>query len=254
MMDAAGLAGQLQINQQIEALIKRKDAANEPYSDEDKAFIAQYEGGGGQKGAKGRGVLDEFYTPEYICALMWDFAYKYGFTQGQKVLEPSCATGRFFKFAPKESHKVGFELNPTSFRITQILYPEVEIYNDYFETAFLQPPRFSTKAKESWLGEDFGLVIGNPPYGKHANLYSSYFGKPKVHQIENFFMYYGLKLLRKNGLVIYLTSSNFMRNSDKYTDIKGAMGKIATLVDAYRLPPVFKTSKVPTDILIFQKL
>jgi type I restriction-modification system DNA methylase subunit len=247
------------LNKQIEDFIREKDAKNEAFSPEDIAFIQQYEGSGGQgsKGASGEGVLYEFFTPDYIVELMWELAYRHGFDKAGTVLEPSIATGRLIKPAPDKSKVTGFEINPVSARICKITYPEAEIHKGYFETAFLQPPRFTSKLKgdqQTWLtGYPFSMVIGNPPYGKHKNKYSSYFPTPKMQQIELFFMYYGLKLLKSGGLLVYLTSSNFLRNGISYNSEKSSIGEVADLMDAYRLPPVFRFSEVPTDIIILKK-
>jgi len=255
----AKTVNQFSLNKQIESFIRDKDSKKESYSKDEIAFIQQYEGSGGQgsKGASGEGVLYEFFTPEYIVELMWELAYKYGFDKTGAVLEPSIATGRLISPAPDKSKVIGFEINPTSARICQILYPDAKIYNSYFETAFLQEPRFTSKIKGdklTWLsGYPFSLVIGNPPYGKHKNKYSSYFTSPKMQQIELFFMYYGLKLLRSDGLLVYLTSSNFLRNGISYNSEKNSIGQLADLVDAYRLPPVFRFSEVPTDIIVLKK-
>jgi type I restriction-modification system DNA methylase subunit len=249
---------QFELNNKIEALIKKKDAAGDSYSQADQDFIAQYEGSGGQgsKGASGEGVLYEFYTPEKICELMWLLAYRYGFKPHGTVLEPSVGTGKLLQHAPNKQKCYGFEINPTSRRITQILYPEAKIYEGYFETAFLAPPRFTSPLKNqmTWMdGYPFSLVIGNPPYGKYKNKYSSYFTKPKMHQIELFFMYQGLQLLKPGGLLVYLTGSNFLRNGISYQSEKLEMEKLADILDAYRLPPVFKFSKVPTDIIVLKR-
>ena len=249
---------QFELNNKIEALIKKKDAAGDSYSHSDKNFIAQYEGSGGQgsKGASGEGVLYEFYTPEKICELMWLLAFRYGFKPHGTVLEPSVGTGKLLQHAPNKQKCYGFEINPTSRRITQILYPEAKIYEGYFETAFLAPPRFTSALKNqmTWMdGYPFSLVIGNPPYGKYKNKYSSYFTKPKMHQIELFFMYQGLQLLKPGGLLVYLTGSNFLRNGISYQSEKLEMEKLADILDAYRLPPVFKFSKVPTDIIVLKR-
>lgn len=249
---------QHQINKDIELFITQKDSRHETYSKSDVDYIQQYEGSGGQgkHGATGQGLLYEFYTPAYICEFMYEFAKKYGY-DGGTVLEPSIATGRIIEPFKDKSKIVGFEINPVSKRICEITHPEITVYNQYFETAFLQAPRFRTnlpKDKITWLSQyPFSLVIGNPPYGIYKNLYSSYFTKPKFKQIEQFFMYYGLKLLKKDGLLIYLTSSNFMRNWQTYNEAKKEIFSIAEFVDAYRLPPVFKYSEVPTDILIFKR-
>ena len=106
----------------------------------------------------------------------------------------------------------------------------------------------------TWMdGYPFSLVIGNPPYGKYKNKYSSYFTKPKMHQIELFFMHQGLQLLKPGGLLVYLTGSNFLRNGISYQSEKLELEKLADILDAYRLPPVFKFSKVPTDIIVLKR-
>ena len=249
---------QFELNKQIQQFILQKDKNAESYSTADRKFIAQYEGSGGQgsKGATGEGVLYEFFTPDFICELMWKLAYRYGFKAGGSVLEPSVGTGNLLKWAPNNSKCYGFEINPISKRITEILYPDAKIYEGYFETPFLQEPRYTARLKDkiTWLeGYPFSLVIGNPPYGKYKNKYSSYFTRPKMHQIELFFMYQGLQLLKPGGLMVYLTGSNFLRNGISYQSEKLELDKLADIVDAYRLPPVFKFSKVPTDIIVFKR-
>ena len=249
---------QFELNKQIQQLILKKDKAGETYSFDEKKFIAQYEGSGGQgsKGATGEGVLYEFFTPDFVCELMWKLAYRYGFKAGGSVLEPSVGTGNLLKWAPNNSKCYGFEINPISKRITEILYPDAKIYEGYFETAFLQEPRYTARLKDklTWLeGYPFSLVIGNPPYGKCKNKYSSYFTKPKMHQIELFFMHYGLQLLKPGGIMVFITGSNFLRNGISYQSEKLEIEKLADIVDAYRLPPVFKFSKVPTDIIVFKR-
>jgi type I restriction-modification system DNA methylase subunit len=250
---------QYQLNKEIESFIQNKDKRKESYSQADIEFIQKYEGSGGQgsKGATGEGILYEFYTPDYVVKLMWKLAFRYGFDKSGTVLEPSIATGRLIEPAPDKTKCVGFEINSTSARIAEISFPGATIYRGYFETAFMQPERFTKRLSLSqltWMKEyPFSLVIGNPPYGKYRNKYSSYFPTPKMPQIEQFFMYYGLQLLKQGGLLIYLTSSNFLRNGLTYNKAKDEIGRFAELVDAYRLPPVFRFSVVPTDIIVFKR-
>ena len=250
---------QYQLNQEIESFIQDKDKRSESYSPADIEFIQKYEGSGGQgsKGAKGEGILYEFYTPDYVVKLMWELAFRYGFDKSGTVLEPSIATGRLIEPAPDKTKCVGFEINPISARIAEISFPGATIYRGYFETAFMQPERFTKRfplSQLTWIKEyPFSLVIGNPPYGKYRNKYSSYFPTPKMPQIEQFFMYYGLQLLKPGGLLIYLTSSNFLRNGLTYNKAKDEIGMVAELLDAYRLPPVFRFSVVPTDIIVFKR-
>lgn len=248
---------QHQVNLEIEALVKQKGNKAENYSLEEREFLLQYEGSGGQgkHGATGEGVLYEFYTPMYICGLMWELARHYGF-DGGSVLEPSCATGRLFHHAPDKSKCVGFEINKTSAAIAEISYPGIKVYPDYFETAFMEKPRNTSRISKglTWLNEyPFSLVMGNPPYGKYKNFFSGYFNRPKLPQVEQFFFYYGLKMLKPGGLLVYLVSSNFLRNGISYGKAKDEIGKLATLLDAYRLPPVFRFSEVPVDILVLRR-
>lgn len=249
---------QFELNKQIEEFVSKKGNNRKSYTPSDIDYIAQYTGAGGhgKEGGKGEGLLYEFFTPGYICNLMYQQAITHGY-DGGPVLEPSIATGNIIKPFPEKTKITGFEINSVSATIASVLYPNSAIYNNYFETAFLQPERFTTRInakKFTWLNDyPFSLVIGNPPYGKYKNKYSTYFKTPKIRQIEQFFMYYGLKLLKPGGLLIYLTSSNFIRNGISYQQTKNDIGKIADIVDAYRLPPVFQFSQVPTDILIFKK-
>lgn len=248
---------QHQINLEIEKFVKEKDSKNESYTQADIDYILQYSGAGGKGkfGAKGEGVLYEFYTPEFICELMWKLALHYGY-DGGTVLEPSIATGRLIQHAPDKSKCIGFEINPTTARICEIAYPKAKIYNGYFETAFLQPDRFTSlfRGSVTWLNQyPFSLVIGNPPYGLYKNMYSGYFNKKLFKQIEIFFIYKGLEMLKKGGLLVYILSSNFLSNGISYDYAKQEIGKIADIIDAYRLPKVFETSDVPTDIMILKR-
>lgn len=245
-------------NKEIEAFLKQKQADKAPFSQAEIDFINQYEGAGGQAkhGAEAsEGLLYEFYTPLWICELMWELAMYHGY-DGGNVLEPSCATGRLFQHAPDKSKCVGFEINEITAQIAKINYPQTKIHKGYFETAFLEENARSLMKKGlTWLKEyPFSLVIGNPPYGIYKNLYSSYFSKEKfLKQIEIFFIYKGLQMLKKGGLLIYLQSSNFLRNGTNYNDAKDKIGEIATFVDAYRLPKVFSNSDVPTDIMVLRR-
>jgi hypothetical protein len=71
--------------------------------------------------------------------------------------------------------------------------------------------------------------------------------------MELFFIYQGLQMLRSGGLLVYITGSNFMRNGISYQSEKAELEKICDLLDAYRLPPVFRSTSVPTDIIILKR-
>ena len=249
---------QHELNLEIEAFIHKNDGKGIDFFRPHLDYINKYEGSGGQgkNGATGEGLLYEYYTPQYICDYMWKLAYYYGY-DGGNVLEPSVATGRLLTGAPLSAKKVGFEINPITAKICELNNPTATIHRGYFETAFLKPDRFTSiyPSKEvTWLKEyPFSLVIGNPPYGKYKNRYSSYFSTLGFKQIEQFFFYQGLKLLKPGGILIYVVSSNFMRNGGSYGNAKRMIFEKAELLDAYRLPPVFTYSDVPIDIIVLKK-
>ena len=77
---------QYELNNEIENFIRSKDANRDTYNQEDIKYIQQYEGSGGQikQGAQstakgGNNPLYEFYTPDYICSLMYQLAVSYNF-------------------------------------------------------------------------------------------------------------------------------------------------------------------------------
>ncbi len=205
----------------------------------------------------GTNRLYSFFTPVWLCEIMYQLAVKHGFDpKTGKVLEPACGTGHFLSILPNQKNVTAFELDPLNYRIAKKRASGVTIYNDYFETSFLQEPRFTTLLKNNgtWLkSAPFDMVIGNPPYGKYANLYSSYFKPLKIKQVEMFFMLQSVKLLKKGGLLVFITGSSFMRNDKTYQHEKEKISEFADFVDAYRMPKVFKNTDVPTDILIFRR-
>ncbi|WP_264550447.1 class I SAM-dependent methyltransferase [Flavobacterium sp. N2820] len=205
----------------------------------------------------GQNRLYSFFTPIWLCEVMYKLAIQNGFnSKTGKILEPSCGTGHFLTVVDNPKNVTAFELDKFNYEIAKKRVPEATIYNQYFETAFLQEPRFTSLLKNdaTWLKDaPFDLVIGNPPYGKYSGSYAPYFKKLKFKQLEQFFMLQSLKVLKKGGLLVFITGSNFMRNDKTYEHEKKQIGELAEFVDAYRMPKVFKNTQVPTDILIFKR-
>lgn len=244
-------------NTAIEALIRRKDAKGEHYTPTERDFIAAYSGGGGlaEHGATGTGILYEFYTPAWLCTLLWQLAHHYGYTGGP-VLEPACGSGNLLIDAPKKAPVVAFETNPTSARIAEIRRPGAIVHRQSFETAFLQPPRYTARIPRdgTWLPEaPFELCIANPPYGAFSGTYAPLFKARKHASFEAFFIRQALHLLRPGGLLIFIIPSAFLRNGNAYQNDKARITQQAALRDAYRLPPVFKHTAVGTDLIVLQK-
>lgn len=254
------------INAQIRSLIDEHRSAGKAISDytqDDIDLMLQYSGDGGNKNAdieKG-GALNEYYTPDFVCEIMYNLAKKYGYTKG-KVLEPSCAIGNMIAPFVKNGDAVcvdAFEVNDYTAEICEARFAKsdilVNVRRDFYETAFLQPPRFTSRLpkEHTSLGNaPYDVVIGNPPYGKHVNKYSSYFtGKEDFKQAEMFFISKSLDLLRAGGLLVFIVPCSVLANGiSKETEIICAKSE---LVDAYRLPPVFGATNICTDIIVLRK-
>lgn len=215
----------------------------------------QYCGDGGNKNAdiiKG-GALNEFYTPDYICDIMYRLAKYHGYKRG-KILEPSAGIGNMLKSfvdANDVDSITIYETNEYSCEICQSRYYEqtIEAHNDFFETAFLEPPRFCSCRKS--VKPEFDLVIGNPPYGKHTNKYTSFFKKEDdFKQTETFFIKKGLDSLKSGGLLIFIVPMNVLAND---IDTLKSIPNLCIIEDAYRLPPVFGSTNICTDIIVLRK-
>ena len=208
-----------------------------------------------------RQSLDEFFTPEWIAEVMFKLAQKHGFNGG-KILEPSFGHGVFFDVAKKygvsDNDIFGFEIYKPNFDYVKNNYPKAKLFNHNFEYQFINKDIFYTKNKieKSLLFNDtqFDLVVGNPPYGKHRSPHAYYFDNKLQIRIEGFFVYLGLKKLKKGGLLIYIVNSLWLQNGDMYNEQKKEIAKLGDLIDAYRLPnKLFKDTDIATDILIFRK-
>jgi len=250
-------------NQNIVTFIEQKEAKGEAFSRSDIEFISQYSGKGGAKNTTDTGILTQFYTPDWICTLMYDLACFHGYSGGT-VLDPSMGTGNIIAPFPDKSMISGFDVDEIGYKIAKLRFPEIVAYNQYFETAFLQSQSEGIYGmpfrgnKTTWLqGYPFDLVITNPPYGAYNNFYSGrmkpVLGKVRFSLTEFAFFLYGLKLLKPGGLLVFITGQNVMRNGLKYERMKQEIGKHAELLDAYRLPPIFKKTKVAPDIIVLRK-
>lgn len=231
--------------EQIEAILSK-----ELPTKEDFAVLENYEPN------DGRNMLFSFFTPIWLCQVMYDLAKKHGFKESGKILEPACGTGNFITILDRPENCTAFELNELNMKIAQKRAPKATYYNNFFETALLQQPKFRTKLKKqvTWLEDyPFDLVIGNPPYGKYSGFMASHFKSLKIKQVEQFFMYQSMRLLKPGGLLVFITGSGFMRSGNHYLRERQLIAEYAEFVDAYRMPKVFKNTQVGTDILIFRR-
>lgn len=248
-------------NKTIEALIDEK-GVNGAYSPQEKKLLLGYSGYGGladffDKGTADRGILYEYYTPDLIIEKMWGLAYKYGYTGGP-VLEPAAGIGSVIKYAPITANVTAFETNPYSAKILQILYPDIQVINAKFETAFLdETKRKSIKDK---VEAKYDLVIGNPPYGRFSGDLAA-FEKPytKAQSYIDYFLTRGLDLLKPGGLLVYIIGGEIAAGAIMFMDqelnhVKKIIQSKSELLDNYQLPNgVFDRATVLTQIMVLRK-
>jgi hypothetical protein len=249
---------QFELNKAIEELIDSKSI--DEFTPAERTFIGYYAGYGGLEkfGAEGKGLLYEYFTPPEISKKMWGLAYKHGF-KGGKILEPSCGIGEFIKYAPEQEMVTGYEINETSAKICKVLYPKANIQSKYFETIFIKNAD-SVKNKLQGI-EKYSLVIGNPPYGKMRSKYSGLGEKTytKANNYIDYFIFRGLDLLEKDGLLIYIIGTEVAIGGTPFLQqpmnpVKMMIAEKADLIDAYRLPNgLFETTDVVTDIIVLKK-
>jgi len=243
----------LELNQKIEKLIDEKGENRDDYTKEELALIESYTGYGGlAAGGVRAGALYEYYTPEPLIQKMYGLAFEHGYRRGA-ILESSCGTGRFIKYAPITSRIVGYETNLYSATICKLLYPYTTIVNKQFETIFFDG---NIHLKDNYQIEPFDLAIGNPPYGEFSGKYAG-MGERKyteATEYDQYFILRGLDLLKPEGLLVYLISSHFYGAKKAYKKVKRKIAEKAQLVDFYKLPNgALKYTDVGTDIIVLKK-
>ena len=257
-------ANDFEKNLAIRELIDEKGDSTDNYTIEEKEFISTYSGMGGLEkfGAKGKGLLYEYYTPNSIIEKMWGLAYKYHKIEIKNVLEPSCATGRFIGLAPKGVNIDGFDIDKYSLSVCKILYPQDNhsFHLESFEKMFFNNRNKSIKDNIQGM-EQYDLIIGNPPYGEYAGMYAG-MGEKSHTGASNYIEYFidrGLDVLKKDGLLVFIIGTVTQAGGIPFLDkkpnksIKRIQEK-SDLVDAYRLGiGAFDTTDVDSDIIVLRK-
>jgi N12 class adenine-specific DNA methylase/2'-5' RNA ligase len=192
--------------------------------------------------AGARSTQNAHYTAPEVVRWMWDMAERIGFKAGT-VLEPSMGTGNFFGMMPEKVrgkvNAIGNELEPVTYGIAKLLYPDATVHNRDF--------------KELILADDsVDFAIGNVPFGEV--LYDPKYPKLKA-RIHDYFFVKTLDKVRPGGIVAFITSTGTMdRQSSTVRDL---LASKADLVAAFRLPSgAFKANAgtdVTTDLIVLQK-
>ena len=235
------------IREQCREILQKPDSE---IMEEDKAILAQYEGGGGlnEENRSSSEVLNEFYTPKNLVEKVWEIADHYS-PDAVTVLEPSSGIGRFAENRPKNQFTM-HEKNEVSARINRLLHPEATVIESSFQKQFFdEGERFR---RTDVTLPTYDVVIGNPPYGDYNDKYKGLGEGKEFNRYEEYFISRGLDSLKdENSILVFVVPSGFLNTaSDKAKHIIASKG---ILIDAYRLPEgTFPTTKVGTDIIVMK--
>lgn len=185
-------------------------------------------------------VNDAYFTPTNIIDGVYKALAHLGF-EGGNVLEPSMGVGNFFGRMPKSvkdnSTLFGVEIDSTSGRIAQYLYPSAKIEISPFQDV-------------AYKDGAFDLIVGNVPFGEVKYKY-----KGNKYLIHDYFFVKAMDKLNEGGVMAFLTSSGTLDKLDQRT--RAELARQGKIIAAYRLPSsVFSKSasaSVVTDLIIMQK-
>lgn len=165
-------------------------------------------------------VTTAYYTSNEVMTVMWRMAMSLGVTDGARVLEPGCGSGRFIAAAPIDVAAFGVEKDPTTARIAQLLLPAATIVNKPMQEVVL-------------VDETFDLAIGNVPFSE-ATPYdraAPEHGMP----LHNYFLWRALRAVRPGGYLIAVTS-RYTLDSAKAVNQRATLDRLGEFVGAVRLP------------------
>ena len=189
---------------------------------------------------------DSFYTHKIFIDATYKILNKAGFLSKQNlnILEPACGAGNYIGFMPdnfRNNNKIYcYELDYIASNIAKALYESnsIDIYNEPFQN---HNP-----------ANKVDIVIGNFPFG-NQNIYDSS-SIASGNNFHNYFLLKSIESLNNKGLVVAITSNNFLNFGSK--ELKQEIDAIADFVGAIRLPKeAFKSADTQAlcDIVIFQK-
>lgn len=194
-----------------------------------------------EKRAISKSTLNAHYTGLDVVRLLWAMVERlvgHGPPSPLWILEPSCGAGAFFGTLPTSlsgSHLVGVELDKTTVKIAQALYPEVDIKPTGLEQANLP-------------ANQFDVIIGNVPFGNYGVTDPSIKFNFLKSSIHDYFIAKSITLLKPNGHAILITSRYTLDKKDSST--REWLAKHADLLAAFRLPETAFQESAGTDVVV----
>ena len=202
----------------------------------------------------------EYYTPLNITYGTYNLLRplrKHMHKHNGKVLslEPSAGIGRFIEPFSGAASMDWYAVDKSflAYNILKRIYPNVRSFNTSFE-------EFVTSDTGSALEGKFGLVIGNPPYGKRGALaikdpaYAGY-GDLSDYQVVR-----GMSMLAPESIGVFLVTKGLLSSTDN-KKVRETLLKENHLLGAFRLPSlnkddkpaIFEGTQIVVDLIFFQK-
>jgi|GEM_PF-2042053 len=177
----------------------------------------EFEGLGGI--VKTEAVLYEYFTPTPIVEALSELLSCLNLPN-KNFLEPSAGSGNLVSIAKKlELNTTAVELNPVLGGMLNLRYPQSNVLSgkDFLTSSF---------------DKRFGLIVANPPYGKHTS------GAKK----EQMFLNKCYQLLEEGGVMAFILPA--------FSNLQ-TQGEILL---GFRLPSnVFSATSISTDLVIMRK-
>ena len=211
----------------------------------EKDILRSYSGWGGLSASNERGVLYDYYTSPPIAAFVWQILNRiHPIQKNTNILEPSCGTGVFFAYGPKDVSYTGVELDQRSATIASILHPDISIISTSYEA-------FNLSGNNT---NQFDHIIGNVPFGERT-LKTSFMDIPEEKSLDRYFISRSIDNLKPSGIMALITHPGILSNKSN-SEWRLSINRKAQFIGAIKLNDHsfnHTHTSIQPDILLFKK-
>lgn len=199
-------------------------------------------------------VLTAFYTPKEVVSAVGSAVQHVLDVHGIKaetMLETSAGIGGFLPICTSSVKKIAFEKDFVSSLILSALHPEVDVYNEGFETI----------GKNGEAVSKYDIVASNIPFGDIRIADPEFANGDDVHRkalskIHRYFFIKAMEQLENGGILAFVTSRG-VADTEGNAYIRKWLVENGNLLAAVRLPDnLFMDGsgvEVGSDLIVFQR-
>ena len=192
-----------------------------------------------------RSPLGQFLTPK---VLRDQLVAQVPLADGMRVLDPGVGTGEFLKTCLEVCPGIetyGWDVDPRALNVARRLVPEADLRE--------------RSALEEWTGDQFDVVIGNPPYFEIRNLESTIredfknviSGRPNIFAL---FFLAGWRVLKDSGYLAYVVPPS-MNNGAYFEQLRNFI--IANFsIEYFKVfedPFLFEDAQTAVQLIVLRK-